>query len=91
MAYPFSVKQTGHLVYVTMTSLELEKGNGGRSHKAIIKKKSSTKFGFINLIESQITRGAFIAQFLTIHELADQFSPGVHNGPPFKLWWTGSR
>jgi hypothetical protein len=74
-----------------MTSLELEKGVGARSHKAVIKKKSCTKFGFINIIESQITRGAFIAHFLTVHDLADQFSLGVHNGPPFKFWWTGSR
>jgi hypothetical protein len=76
---------------MTMTSLELEKGMGAQSHKAIIKRKSCTKFGFINVVESQITCGNFIIKFLTIQDLAEQFSPGVHNGPPFKFWWTGSR
>jgi hypothetical protein len=81
------VKTGSHLVYVTMTSLELEKGVGARSHK----RKSCTKFRFINVVESQITHGNFIVKFLTIQDLAEQFSPGVHNGPPFKFWWMGSR
>jgi len=33
----------------------------------------------------------FIKAILKIHGLAKTFSPGVHSGPKFKIWWTGAR
>lgn len=37
------------------------------------------------------SRVDFIKAFFGVHDLSDQFSPGVHSGPPFKIWWSGSR
>jgi hypothetical protein len=42
------------------------------------------------VVLENITRTAFIAAFLSVHGLSEQFSPGVHSGPAFKLYWTGS-
>ncbi|KAF8835086.1 hypothetical protein BDN67DRAFT_992531 [Paxillus ammoniavirescens] len=38
----------------------------------------------------KISRTDFIKAFLRVHDLADQYNPGIHFGPQFKLWWTGS-
>lgn len=35
-------------------------------------------------------RPDFIRSFLGVHDLSDQFSPGVYSGPTFRLHWTGS-
>jgi hypothetical protein len=76
------------MVSVTMVFTTLERGASARA-KPIAKKHRNVKFDNIKVAE--LDRVAFISQFLRVHELSDQYSPGVHNGPPFKMWWTGSR
>ncbi|KIK81779.1 hypothetical protein PAXRUDRAFT_155282, partial [Paxillus rubicundulus Ve08.2h10] len=44
-----------------------------------------------HMLIDEISRTDFIKAFLRVHDLADQYSPGIHFGPQFKLWWTGSR
>ncbi|KAL6303693.1 hypothetical protein BKA93DRAFT_817976 [Sparassis latifolia] len=44
----------------------------------------------LHIVLEGIKHTGFIQAFLAVHDLADQFSPGVHSGPNFKLWWTGS-
>jgi hypothetical protein len=77
----------GHMVTIAMLYTLLEKG--GRGMKPVSKKKTLAKFDFIRLTE--ISRSAFITEFLRVHDLHDQFSAGMLRGPSFKLWWTGSR
>ncbi|KAG1860347.1 hypothetical protein F4604DRAFT_1930239 [Suillus subluteus] len=76
----------GHLVSITMAYTAPDKT--GRGLKLVVKKFKTVKSDHIVL--EDITRTTFIQMFLTIHELADQYSPGVHSGPGFKLSWTGS-
>jgi hypothetical protein len=67
-----------------------EKVPGIRGKIAMKKTKTRTiKTDRIKI--DDIARVDFIQAFLRIHELADQYSPGAHTGPEFKIWWTGSR
>ncbi|KAG2046094.1 hypothetical protein BDR06DRAFT_1015033 [Suillus hirtellus] len=59
-----------------------------RGSKLVIKKFKTVKSDHIVL--EDITRTTLIQKFLAIYESADQYSPGVHYGPGFKLSWTGS-
>ncbi|KAG1842365.1 hypothetical protein DFJ58DRAFT_732046 [Suillus subalutaceus] len=59
-----------------------------RGSKLVVKKFKTVKSDHIVL--EDITWTTFIQKFLAIYELADQYSPGVHSGPGFKLSWTGS-
>ncbi|KAG2046309.1 hypothetical protein BDR06DRAFT_1014292 [Suillus hirtellus] len=59
-----------------------------RGAKLVIKKFKTVK-SVHNVLED-ITRTTFMEKFLAIHGCADQYSPGVHYGPGFKLSWTGS-
>ena len=79
----------GHLFSVTMAST----GPGttctcGCTTKLTMKKLKTAKSDHI-IIDSSICT-VFIKAFLTIHNLADQYCPGVHLGPGFKMWWLGS-
>ena len=65
-----------------------EKSGTGRA-KIVIKKGRIIKSDHIKLVE--MGRAEFIKAWLKIHELDEQFSPGIHSGPNFKMWWTGSR
>ncbi|TFY76970.1 hypothetical protein EWM64_g7043 [Hericium alpestre] len=47
-----------------------------------------TKFEYIKM--DSISRVDFVKAFLRVHDLDNQYSPSVHAGPDFKLWWTGS-
>lgn len=79
----------GHLVSVTMAFTAPEASYGpSRAPKLIMKKSKTTKSDHI-VVEGS-NRTSFIQKFLSIHDLSDQYSPGVHSGPGFKLWWTGS-
>ncbi|KAL6303947.1 hypothetical protein BKA93DRAFT_734171, partial [Sparassis latifolia] len=55
----------------------------------ITEKIKTLKFDYIIL--EGISRTMFITKILGVHDLADQYSPSVHSGPIFKLWFTGSR
>ncbi|KIJ57472.1 hypothetical protein HYDPIDRAFT_171677, partial [Hydnomerulius pinastri MD-312] len=54
--------------------------------KPTVKKLRTTKTDHI--LMDEISHVDFIKAFLRIHDLTDQYSPGVHFGPQFKLWWT---
>jgi hypothetical protein len=60
----------------------------GRAPKLTMKKSKTTKSNHI--VIEKATRSTFIQNFLSVHELSDQYSPGVHSGPSFKLWWARS-
>jgi hypothetical protein len=62
-------------------------GAGGVA-KLTMKAKKTSKSDHI-ILES-ITRTEFVRAYLGVHDLGDQYSPGVHSGPSFKLWWAGS-
>lgn len=53
-----------------------------------MKKQSHSKFNIIAL--EDLDRSAFICEWLKVWDLHTQYSPGVHSGPSFKMWWTGS-
>jgi len=76
------------MVSVMMVFTVPERGPGLRA-KSIMKKHQNIKFD--NMKVATLDCVAFIGEFLCVHELSDQYSPGVHNGPPFKMWWMGSR
>ncbi|KAG2130852.1 hypothetical protein DEU56DRAFT_814656 [Suillus clintonianus] len=76
-----------HLVYVCMMSSVIEKPPG-RNAKTSTKKDKTIKSDYIKIEGS--SRADFIKAFFGVHDLSDQFSPGVHSGPPFKIWWSGS-
>ncbi|KAF9493375.1 hypothetical protein BDN71DRAFT_1508606 [Pleurotus eryngii] len=73
----------GHLVNVTMDFSVQEKPSGGRGSKAVVKKDKSTKMEYIPMCS--ISHVDFIKAFLSVHSLSEQFSPGIHSGPSFKL------
>jgi hypothetical protein len=78
----------GHLVNVTLIYLANLTPSTARV-KTAPKKAKITKMDNIDL--DLITRVEFIKAVLKIQGLSDNFSPGVHSGPSFKLWWTGAR
>ncbi|GBE82416.1 hypothetical protein SCP_0408000 [Sparassis crispa] len=82
---------SGHLVLVTMLFNVVERvpsACGGRM-QVQTRKDKSTKCRNI-LITDKTSRASFIKAILAVHELADQYAPGPHQGPGFKMWWTGS-
>jgi hypothetical protein len=85
IALPLSV---GYLVSILMNFSLHAQGPVTRGSKVVKKKSKLIKSDYIVL--EGITRTDFIVAYLSIHGLSDQFSPGVHSGPPFKLYWTGS-
>jgi hypothetical protein len=68
-------------------SLLVPISTGTRTGKATSKKQNSSKLAFIVLEDTD--RVTFIREFLKAHNLDGEYSPGVHNSPSFKLWWTG--
>ncbi|KAG1747748.1 uncharacterized protein EDB91DRAFT_1235773 [Suillus paluster] len=78
----------GHLVSILMNFSLQAQGPVTCGSKVVKKKSKLIKSDYIVL--KGITHVDFITAYLSIHGLSDQFSPGVHSGPPFKLYWTGS-
>ncbi|KAG1732927.1 uncharacterized protein EDB91DRAFT_1057805 [Suillus paluster] len=78
---------SGHLVSATMLFSAPKKASG-ICGKIAMKKTRMIKTDHVRI--DTITRVDFIQAFLRIHELSDQYSPGAHTGPKFKIWWTGS-
>lgn len=82
------VAMHGHLVSITMHYSAQLQGPASRGSKVVSKRSKLVRSDHIRLRD--INRPKFIRAFLLVHDLAEQFSPGVHSGPPFKLYWTGS-
>lgn len=82
------IPSVGHLVSVLMQFLVQMPGPASRGSKVVKKKTKLTKSDYIVL--EGITHTDFITSYLSIHGLSEQYSPGVHSGPAFKLYWTGS-
>jgi hypothetical protein len=78
----------GHLVNITLIYVNNSTVPTARV-KTAPKKAKITKMD--NVVLDSITCVEFIKAVLKIQGLSDNFSPGVHSGPNFKLWWTGAR
>ena len=85
-----SLEAADALVSVTMHYSANTTGPSARGSKVITKKLKLTKSDNIP-IDASSTRVAFVAAFLGVHDLSEMYSAGVHSGPNFKLYWTGSR
>ncbi|KAG1760803.1 hypothetical protein EDD22DRAFT_763208, partial [Suillus occidentalis] len=72
----------GHLVSILM-NFSLHTQGPVTCGLKVIKKSKLIKSNYIVL--EGITHIDFITAYLSTHGLLDQFSPGVHSGPPFKL------
>ncbi|OJA12802.1 hypothetical protein AZE42_05834 [Rhizopogon vesiculosus] len=83
-----SSSPVGYLVSVLMQFSAQVQGPASRGSKVVKKKLKLTKSDYIVL--EGITCAAFVTSYLSVHDLSQVFSPGVHSGPPFKLYWTGS-
>ena len=79
----------GHLTTVTMVYSAPDKAPVSHGAKMTLKKQKETKFEYI-VIEGT-NRTTFIERFLAVFDLATVYSPGVHSGPAFKMWYTSSR
>ena len=84
-----SAPPAGHVVNITLLYSEPVQAPGPRGKPAAPKKGKITKMD--NIVMEAITRADFIKAFLRTHDLYDKYAPGVHSGPDFKFWWTGSR
>ncbi|KAH7903729.1 hypothetical protein BJ138DRAFT_1120100 [Hygrophoropsis aurantiaca] len=81
---------TGHLVSITTVYTAFEKPISARSSRAPVKKSKARTTKSDQIILDGTTRAKFIEAALAVHDIADQYSPGVYSGPSFKFWWTGS-
>ncbi|GBE83748.1 predicted protein [Sparassis crispa] len=80
----------GHIISIThVFTLPEMKTVSSRGSKAAAP-KPTMNIRFEHIVLEGIGRTGFMQAFLAVHDLADQFSPGVHLGPDFKLWWMGS-
>lgn len=78
------------MVSVTMVYSVPEKAPGSNQlGKTVMKKHWNSKFDCVKI--SQLDWVSFIHKWLRIYEVSDQYSLGIHSGPPFKMWWTGLR
>ncbi|KAJ7831897.1 hypothetical protein B0H13DRAFT_2240520 [Mycena leptocephala] len=77
----------GHLCFVVMVFTPAPVLSA-RGAKAAVKQKKETKMEYIR-VES-MSRTEFQKAFLAVHGLENTYSPGIHSGFPFKMWWTGA-
>src|ERR1700736_4927860 len=77
--------EAGHLVSVLMPFSSQVAGPATRGSRLITKKAKVTKSDHIHL--SSCSCIDFISKILAVHDLGDQFSPGIHQGPAFKMYW----
>jgi hypothetical protein len=73
----------GHLVSVFMLFNVQVAGPAGCGSKLVMKRLKLTIFEAIAL--KDISHTDVIAVFLVVHVLSEQYSPGVHSAPTFKL------
>ena len=62
--------------------------SASRVTKLVMKKMKTIKSEHIVL--DNITHTEFTKEVFQVHDLSDQFSPGINMGPRFKLSWAGS-
>jgi hypothetical protein len=79
----------GHLVLIAMIFTAADKAYGASGVAKLVMKKTKT-IKSEHIVLDNITRMEFINELFQVHDLADQYSPGIHMGPGFKLSWTGS-
>lgn len=77
-----------HMVSVTMHFSAQVPAANSRHCKLVSKRSKLVRFEEIEIEGS--TRVKFIQSFLSVHQLADKYSPGILSGPAFRLFWTGS-
>ncbi|KAF9229200.1 hypothetical protein BS17DRAFT_762875 [Gyrodon lividus] len=82
------IEEPGHLISICMIQMVPENSLTNGRAKTLLKKQWTIKSDHIKL--SNIGRTDFIKAWLKAHDLDEQFSPGVHSGPEFRMWWTGS-
>jgi hypothetical protein len=76
-------------VSIAMIFTAADKGYGaGEVVKLVLKKTKTIKSEHVAL--DTITHMEFIKELFCVHDLADQYSPGIHIGLRFKFSWTGS-
>ncbi|KAH7903888.1 hypothetical protein BJ138DRAFT_965420, partial [Hygrophoropsis aurantiaca] len=83
----------GHLISVTTVYTAIEKpvsATGSHLSRLTVKKSKARTTKSDHIVLEGSARTKFIESFFAVHDLADQYSPGTHSGPPFKFWWTGS-
>ncbi|KAG6904417.1 hypothetical protein DXG01_010072, partial [Tephrocybe rancida] len=86
---PIPLETAGYMVSVTIISSVTDKPlSSSRGAKPTTKKLRNSKFDYIDILA--LERGPFFRAGLKVHDLDDQYSPGVHSGPAFKIHWTGS-
>ncbi|KAF8989234.1 hypothetical protein BDQ17DRAFT_1334189 [Cyathus striatus] len=85
---PAGIDAISHQVTATIVYISVKKANPATRSRSTAKKFKSLKFGYINL--NGIDCCKFVNEFLKLHDLAGDYSPGIHNDPSFKLSWTGS-
>lgn len=78
-----------HHTNVTMLFKEQVNGSTLRNGQPKLKKSDSSKMILINM--DSITRADFIKAFLPAHALETTYAPSLDKGPPFKLWFAGTR
>src|ERR1700685_4088712 len=79
----------GHLVLIAMIFTAADKAYGASGVAKLVMKKMKT-IKSEHIVLDNITHMEFIKEIFQVHDLADQYSPGIHMGPGFKLSWTGS-
>ncbi|KAF9225177.1 hypothetical protein BS17DRAFT_801307 [Gyrodon lividus] len=84
----FLIEEPGHLISICMIQTVPEKSLTNGCAKTLLKKQRTIKSDHIKL--SNFGHTDFIKAWLKAHDLDKQFSPGVHSGPEFRMWWTGS-
>ncbi|KAF8056089.1 hypothetical protein FPV67DRAFT_1432500 [Lyophyllum atratum] len=77
---------SSHLVTVVM-AYSAPVAPTTRNAKPTTKKTRTNKAKNISI--EGTTRVEFIKACLSVHDIAEKFSPGVHSGPDFMLWWPG--
>ncbi|KAJ7831762.1 hypothetical protein B0H14DRAFT_2365025 [Mycena olivaceomarginata] len=77
--------KAGHFCFVSMVFTPAPVPTA-RGAKAAVKSKKETKMEYIRM--ESISRTDFQKAVLTVHGLEKIYSPGVHSGFPFKMWWS---
>lgn len=83
-----AIDNAGHLVSVTRAVNVREQVVKAGKVTSAVKKDKETRTDYIGIEGTD--RVSFVRNCLATHDLANDFSPGAHAGPPFKMSWTGS-
>ncbi|KAE9399508.1 hypothetical protein BT96DRAFT_761906, partial [Gymnopus androsaceus JB14] len=84
---PSGSNNADYLVSVTKMYSAVDAGAPTKLGKLKVKKDSSQLTDRFSV--TTLTRGEFITRFLKVHDLDAKYAPGPHNGPTFKVYWSG--